>query len=551
MRRRTVVLCALGLLAACAAALEFRPIQLVPVEAELAAPRPTASTAGGAGVVLIADPDAVAARWSERFEECDWAFGWASWIEQEFGQWTLCAPGALGIAEAAIVVVPEYAWQDLDATDRAELQQRIAGGGLVIAEAPPADIEVTATGWIVVEPGFAASIVRAQQGWWAPGADVPPHVGVEPGLLQPQSLLEPGAPELTYEPTVDVRERALRRRVDGLRPVPGFWAHPDAAPAFVAVTVDEENFGDRSAWIARAFTDQEVASTTFVIPDAMTAAGVTALAEAGSVQQLHWNRGFFHVAPIERWGIGPYHPIERRLSLVEQRDALRTLGGCDGELLMNRNHGLVWDPEFGRTFRMLHAAGIEVDSTYGPTGEGVLGYVFGTGLPYRPLDAGGWPFPMLEIPFQYQDDEEFSRAAQSRLIDEAATLYHTVVVPTFHTNTMSRVPSAEAIEGTREIGAVARDAGAAVGSLDEYAEFWRDRLLSSVDAVMDGDDLTIACRAIGPRQSIRVPFESNGRRAGAIIGDIETDAVAAPRRIGSDVVIPVPPGKSTWLIEYR
>jgi len=538
MRRARTLLVTGFVLAGAAALLQRAPVELSTSEAELAAPAPT-GTLDSAEVCLVASPAQVRER-SRR--ERDDTFAWVSFIEQEFGPWRLAVPGdglERRLAGVRLVIVPASAWADLSATDRAALADH--PGASVLVEGPASRARSLGTHAIPVD-GFATELARMQQGTTA-GLDRE-YPGVRDGLVQPHGLLPTDAAPRPLEPAADLRERALLAAIERVTPIAGWWPFPGGAPAYVAVTHDEERFGDKSAWLSETFAERGVETTAFVIPDRIGPLGVAAMQAARTDVHLHWDRGFFGEMPVRHMGIGPFVPAVRRPSLVEQVSDSRELGVVQSDLVMNRTHGLVFDPDTAKTFRMMHAAGVTVDSSYGPSGTDRFGYLFGTGLPFRPLDDTGWPFPLVEIPFLFQDDEGWSRDDQDSLIRAAATEHHQLVVGVYHTNSMARVPSAELIEGILSVGETARAAGADHGSLERFVRHWEARLRSRLTTTVENGTVYVAADVTLAGLAVRLPAEG--------AGEVRVDgALTLPLRHGAYIVLPLPHGEHTVQVVYR
>jgi len=371
-------------------------------------------------------------------------------------------------------------------------------------------------------------------------------------MIQPHALLPSGSPGVVMEPQADRQERACWARIEQQVPIPRWWYHPHAAAGVVALTHDEEGFGDRSRWMAEHEGSQLLRSTMFVIPGAMTAGGAMSILAEGADVQLHWNRGFFAQYVEQRLGFGPFRPLVRTRSLREQKEALLGLLPPSGQaVLLNRNHGLVWDPEWGKSFRILAAAGIAADSTYGPTGAGRFGYIFGTGLPFSPLDENGLPLPLHEVPFLFQDDEEYSIARQVELLERSEQGDHQLIVAIFHVNTMARVPSLERMHGWLELPRQARQHAHQVMDLGSFLRFWWDRARSPIRSSYQQGKLSIEVQALVEGLTLRLPERADGSTLWAIVVDGDRFPVAWAVRYAGAVLIPLSPGRHVLEVHYR
>jgi hypothetical protein len=235
------------------------------------------------------------------------------------------------------------------------------------------------------------------------------------------------------------------------------------------------------------------------------------MAGDGAELALHWQRGFYGRF-LERIGWGRLRPVARELGLGGQTRVLREKAGPEARVIANRNHGLLWDPEFGATFGALAAAGYRVDSSYGPAGPLAFGYVFGTGLPFRALDRSGLPLPLHEHPFLAQDDERLSRDLLRRLLEESRARWHQALNVIFHSQVMTRRPSAETFETWLESFALARGHDHALLRVSELQEHREACERSPLALLSEG---RIEAAPAAPGLWIRVPEGAAAHLPGA------------------------------------
>ncbi|MHB8078500.1 MAG: polysaccharide deacetylase family protein [Candidatus Krumholzibacteriia bacterium] len=332
-----------------------------------------------------------------------------------------------------------------------------------------------AGGILLVDLPLARQLVVWQQGLPADDFTIPLRHRAEAGVrfCQPNALVADAGLLDTLHPHADAWERLLAACVERVRPVPRLWYFPAAFDGAWAMTHDDENFGDLSRWMTTEERRRGVASTMYVIPQKITAQGVAGLASDGADLALHWWRGWSGdmTRPVGLFG---WHPARRIASLVEQRDRLQTLG-APRPITGNRVHGLMWDPHYTRDFRRLEAAGFTLDSTSGPAGPRQLGYVFGTGFPFHPLDTDGRPFRLLEVPYLYQDDENWRPDLDETLLRDSATSLHELLVPLYHATTMRWQPSAAVMDGYLASFASVRRWNHWPTTLEGYRAFWARR----------------------------------------------------------------------------
>ncbi len=327
---------------------------------------------------------------------------------------------------------------------------------------------------------------------------------------------EPEAPVLDRLERV-VWGTALERVI-----VPGWWPFPGGAPAAYLCSHDEEGFGDRSLFMIEEEARRREASTTFVLPEPMTRNGLSRIRALGGEVVLHWHRGFGGGNTREKT-LGPLVVVRQALDLAEQQRILRSKGVLPLPPI-TRIHGLQWDGDFDTTFRRMVAAGIRMDSTYGPFGT--LGpYLFGSLQPFRPLDRTGTLLPILELPFALQDDEAAPMARLWELVAVAAEL-HLPVVPIFHTNTMSYKPGIGPLEAWLEGFEWAREHHFWRGTMGRYLAFLEGRERSVISASRRRSPEVVEVEAFRDDLWVRVPARSPGGRLegidvdGMSVGDV-------------------------------
>ncbi|MGD8377769.1 MAG: hypothetical protein PVF68_16675, partial [Acidobacteriota bacterium] len=326
-------------------------------------------------------------------------------------------------------------------------------------------------------------------------------------------------PELADVPVADLLERRVLDVAFGGRTLLGLWHVPDGLPGAYLPSHDEEGYGDRTLFQADHERTEEARSTFFIIPGAMTPAALSSLCADGFDVGLHWDRGYPE-PERERLGIGRFRPFWRKRTLEDQLRKLRGLlpAGCG--IAGNRNHGLLWSTDYAGVLERLAANGLAYDATYGPDGDR-YGYVFGTALPFRPLDDRGLPLPLLEIPFHFQDDERFEGDFLRRLLTDAAERYHGGIGLLAHPTTMGYRPSVDRFDAWVESYRVARELGLWTGTQAALASFWVRRAESSVrpgrdgrswSVAVEGGDLWIWVRPGGARVAVDGRTREPGRR---------------------------------------
>lgn len=314
-------------------------------------------------------------------------------------------------------------------------------------------------------------------------------------------------------PEVDLLMRTVWQHLTMRRPQVDVWRYPQGLLGAYLATHDEEGFGDRSVWMSEEEARLQVRTTFFVLPMPLSTSGAARMAALGSELALHWHRGFLG-GHTEDHTVGPVIWRREAMSLARQQQRVKTLLG--GTLPpFTRIHGLQWDPDFDSTFRKMVAAGLTLDSSYGPYGE-LSAYRFGSLEPFYPLDRQGELLPILELPFCLQDDES---APYDRLFQvlSQAKLNHSSVVPIFHVNTMAYKPSVGPLEAWMEGFEAAQAAGLWVTTVGEYVAFFQARAQTRLRMVPSGpEQWRVDVDAPASDLWISVPVLAEGRGVSAV-----------------------------------
>lgn len=350
---------------------------------------------------------------------------------------------------------------------------------------------------------LARAITTLQQGRPREDFSLPAIEGnpaLPPGTTQPWVAVAEEKMLDNQKPYADLLERNIMEITSREVPLPRLWYFPGTLMGAYIMSHDEESFGDKSLFQTDWEHEQGEVSTMFVIPGPMSRASMEKMRDQGHDVQVHWNRGFMGTHTQRTVGLGPWQPLALEMNLREQRLWIEErLGGRSAAL--NRVHGLVWDQDWSASFRKLASAQFAADSTYGPTGPKQFGYLFGTGLPFYPLDRSGLLLPVAEVPFLFQDDENLSPKLHKRLVAQSESGYHQVIMPIFHSNTMANRPSVEVLQSWREIFDYARRHNHWVTTLQDYLLFVQARRQSTYTSRFSSPErrLDIQVNLVRPR----------------------------------------------------
>lgn len=308
-----------------------------------------------------------------------------------------------------------------------------------------------------------------------------------PGLLSPRlesnDLMVDSAYARNEVPLVDLLERAVLAEVRDRVLVPGLWYWPDGAPGVYLMSHDDEGWAEKGEWMPLDETARGVASTCFLVTEYGLGAGTPErLIAGGHAVGLHWNRYLERVAGLPK--IGPW--LEE-VPLDAQVRQLSELLPEATPLRLNRLHYLAWMPDWTRPFRQMEAAGIELDSSYGPDFK-CSGYLFGTAFPFHPLDSTGLPFRLIEIPYQHSEmDGGADSLFLGRLAGWSAAGDHAAIGSLFHPPFWLWTPSVAVFRFWQGAPGILARAGHPALTLDQVLDFMKAR-----------SGTRLNCRRIGP-----------------------------------------------------
>lgn len=317
-----------------------------------------------------------------------------------------------------------------------------------------------------------------------PGWVVEEVQGVFPGVVETQDLVcaqQMLDNPLPYADMLEAWMVGLLQEAAG--PLPGWWRFPEARPGALILThLDAE--GQEGRALARLEREQGVAPTVFRPgPQAGEGCWRPAHAELG----LLWERSFLGLPG--RW-------LPTRLPLARQLAGQRTCRLARAD----------WGRDYARPFRIMAAAGIRLDSSYGPSAG--RGYLFGTGLPYRALNSDGLPLDIYEWPW-LAALPSVPGPCLERLRRDSLEALHQALVLQASAGSEARV--AEILEQSREEGLW-------LPTLREGLAFYGARLQSPLSSTWQAGLLHLRCRPAGRGLWLLVPERWGPLRLVAAVG---------------------------------
>ncbi len=484
------------------------------------------------------------------FESTDWCYQWANLLEQETGGLSIASPEMIGpefLENISLVVITGAGAGDK--YDISALRTWVEAGGVLIVEFPagkllelggleklddptwipneisgaendglerigdiplytncqsisPVEgtvIKMSMDGEPVVflrEMGkggvisFAFDVGREltvlQQGIPDDGFRVVDKRGSE-GIVDSTDLLASTEHMVSDIPYADLLERWIISLVEEIRPMPRPWYFPFQHDGVVTMTHDEDWFGDESCFVLEEERKSDYNSTFFIISKGpVTDEGLERMNNLGGDIHIHWNREVHRWLMVFRRGEGS---LEDQIEVLE--DKLSDPGGVS----LCRIERLRWGNHYTRPFRIMEAQSIALDSSLGSAGRTGKGYMYGTGLPFHPLDTNGEPFSLYELPFQIQ--AQYSGINQiyiDELLENSRNCYHQVINALYH--------PCDLVEGQPSrrdwlvFDELARKHNHALFTLSEFVLWWKSRGRINVSGLqMDGEGLSFSCES--------------------------------------------------------
>ena len=243
-----------------------------------------------------------------------------------------------------------------------------------------------------------------------------------PDLVSSEKLLS------NFIPYADILERYIINLIEEEKPIIRSWYFPPKYNSAVILSHDEEAIGDGAINIVNI---EKTTSSYAIVPYSPISKNTIKKMEGIGIDiGIHWIR------------------LNRKFLIFNRRDSLnnqikKLKNKNIRKIIFNRTHHLDWGNDFVLPFKILCSNKIKIDSSYGPnpkidelygfSAPNLKGYLFGTGLPFIPLDKNGLPFKIYEIPFQFQ--ENFGNVKlkdMKKIINESIEKYYQITTVNYH-----------------------------------------------------------------------------------------------------------------------
>lgn len=335
-------------------------------------------------------------------------------------------------------------------------------------------------------------------------------------------------------PVADLLEDAIALHLAQAVGLPGIWAYPGNHPGALLLSHDEEAMGDKALWMAEADAEQGCTSTYFVVPSpAISPAALKRLTGLsvetalhtilpGPEDELYPGSGLGAEGRFEPLGIWRLTPVWRLFSAREQRAWLQALARETPPIVSSRTHFLAWPKEHAAYFSELAAAGIRIDSSYGPDIQN-RGFLFSTARPFRPAGADGLPLPILELPFVSAEDlggadMQFLHG----LMQQSATSSFQALSVLYHPNAYRWHPSASNYRTWRSLCPRAQQLNLWATTFAALEAFSRARTLASLQSTLKDTAgerlLEIRFQGLPPKASLSLPAQQGRWTLQAVMG---------------------------------
>jgi hypothetical protein len=351
---------------------------------------------------------------------------------------------------------------------------------------------------------FSELVGQTQQGLPSDDLHLPAAPDVlPPGLTTTHRAVRDSALYENSIPFADLLERQVLALLDQQRPIARLWMYPGHYRGALIVTHSEDRFGPRAHFQTEWEASAGLRSTVFATTGTMSPEQLARMARQGTDVQLQWHPAASSRAPHRTWGIRDFRPIHRAMTFAEQRERLNQDLLPYGPVRVTRIPNGVWTTRWLDGFRQLDAHGVELDMTWGPSPPSLtdstplVGYLFGTGYPFRPIDTNGERFLVQELPTALLDlAAGYDLARVRRLLVEASDRYHTTVVGDWRPDTMAQRPSHDALEGWRTAFRIAEQQDLWITTAGDYLSFLRQRQTSRIHSTFSPDERRLGIEVV-------------------------------------------------------
>jgi hypothetical protein len=364
-------------------------------------------------------------------------------------------------------------------------------------------------------------------------------------------------------PYSDLLERALLDQLSQLRPLPRLWPFPGTQAGAVILTHPTPQNTRAAVGFADWSHKQQGSATVFLAADRLDAEQEGLLRTAQADVGLLWVRGVAREPIVRTIGLGGLRPLAQEYTLEEQARELEGKLLQPGAMRLVRVEQGGFDNQWSDTFRQLADARVHLDISMGPGAVDEVGYLFGTGFPYYPLDEQGLPLPLLELPFVLHEGSLSPESLKSFLTN-SQTYFHQSLAISLPSHAMRTQPGAGLMLALSEVHAMARQHQHWVASASEFLDFLSARRRSVLTSQWSSATrrLTVTVNLLassalgfpqGATPGVAIPRMWRGEEIVRVVLDgqevpLRKLATSGP---GLDHILEVAPGRHTILVYYN
>lgn len=380
---------------------------------------------------------------------------------------------------------------------------------------------------------FARAVLTLQQGKPKNNLALADRGGKFWGLLETQDLAADKVMNDNSCPYADLLEKFLFATADNFLPLPRLWTFPtaDSLGALIVSHDGENQSGKKLLAMAQEESRLWGRSTFFLFNNPWNFNRKTndRLERDGFDRELHWNR------------------FSLTQGLGRQKAGLEKIMG--EKTVACRIHFLNWGPAYTRPFREMQASGFRLDASYGPNRG--KGYLFGSALPFNPLDSNGLPLKIYELPFLAQEDwGGADEAWLSDLVTQSANDYHQVIGLLYHPHKLVKTPAGKALW----LGAFkrAREGYHWITDYKEFSDFWAARKEVTVSSVFYDSTLEIEITVPSGNFALLLPEDGLFYHLEQVTGEGKVLSLTRFKSGGEKVaLLNLYPGQHRLRAEYR
>ncbi len=366
----------------------------------------------------------------------------------------------------------------------------------------------------------------------------------------------------TTTPSAHLLQRLLFESLHETRPVARLWGYPSDHRG--ATMVVHPTTGDPSPAFAFAefLHDQDFPTTFLGSADHWHQDHATLAHRLGGELGLSWIQGHRRSPLTVDRGIGAITPWQQELTLAEQRSLMEHTLELDDRLRLVRTEDTLWHRDWDTSFRAIAAAGININLSFGPSSSDHHGFLFGSGMPFYPIDTRGRLLPVLTLPFVL-DGASLTPQRLRALFEASDSAHHQPLAIHLHGDAMHLHPSADLMLALRELPSLSDDHHHWATTVRDYTDFLSARRQSVLTTQWDRSEhrLTISVNLLGAQlptldtsasPGVAIPVAHGDRPLSSLVIDDEPIALDSLDTTGpaTEYLLALDPGRHIISAHY-